>query len=258
MKKIKLFASVLFLISTFSLVSCDNEPIDSAIDLDNFTNDDGSGNGNGNGTSTGDYWPTALNNQWVYKRDGALQSPSKIISINAINGNTYYTFDSFISQSIGGGTASAAPTTRVRKSSGDYYYKLDDFNFNLGGGMTGVQTGCEFIILKDYLNVGQTWNGTYNQTTSYNNPLIPSITQTVTYEGTILEKDISITVNGETFPHVIKMELVQDYDYPASSGLPDITVSNDYWFAKDVGLVKAINTTSQGTSLIEIDSYILN
>lgn len=256
MNKLKLITTALILICSISFVSCDNEPIDSAIDLTDL-NDDGSGNGNGNGNgnSTGDYWPTALNNQWTYKRDGVLQAPSKMISINAINGNTYYTFDSFMAQS---GQATISPTTRVRKNSGDYYYKLDDFNITLGGGLTGVQTGFEMIILKDYLNVGQTWTGNYSQTTTYNNPIIPTISQNVSFVGTILEKDITITVNGETFPNVIKMRLVQDYDYPASSGLPDITVTNEYWFAKDVGIVKAINETSQGTFLIEIDSYILN
>lgn len=259
MNKIKLLASLVVLFCTFTLVSCDNEPIDPSIDLLAF-NDDGSGNGNGNGngggTSSGDYWPTALNNQWVYKRDGVLQSPSKIISINSINGFTYHTFDSFLGQSSSGTTAAA--TTRVRKNSGDYFYKLDDFNITLGGGLTGVQTGFEFPIFKDYLEVGQSWSGSYTQTTTYNNPIIPSVSQTVNYIGTILARDISITVNGDTYDNVIKMRLVQNYDYDASSGLPDMTVTNEYWFAKEVGVVKGTNQTTSGTSTFELDSYILN
>lgn len=259
MNKIKFLASLVVLFCTLSLVSCDNEPIDPSIDLLSF-NDDGSGNGNGNGngngTSTGDYWPTALNNQWVYKRDGVLQSPSKIISINAINGFTYHTFDSFLAQSSSGTTIS--PTTRVRKNSGDYFYKLDDFNIILGAGLTGVQTGFEFPILKDYLEVGQSWTGSYSQTTTYNNPIIPAVSQTVNYIGTILARDISITVNTDTYDEVIKMRLVQEYDYDPSSGIQDFTVTNEYWFAKDIGLVKGVNQTTTSTTTFELDSYILN
>lgn len=49
MNRIKLLASAVVLLMSFSFVACDNEPIDSAINIDDFSDDDGSGNGNGNG-----------------------------------------------------------------------------------------------------------------------------------------------------------------------------------------------------------------
>ncbi len=48
MKKIKIIGSLLLLFTAISFTSCENEPIDSAIDLDDFGGNNG-GNGNNNG-----------------------------------------------------------------------------------------------------------------------------------------------------------------------------------------------------------------
>ena len=62
--------------------------------------------------------------------------------------------------------------------------KVEDITIDLGGGMTGQQTGFEAIILKDNLSVGQTWNGSYSQTTTYNIPGVPPVaTTTITKNG---------------------------------------------------------------------------
>ena len=89
-KKLSAFA-ILFL--TFGLTSCsDVEPLDPAV-IVNPTNPSNPSNPTNPGTSTGDYFPTALNNSWTYKQGGVIQPIMKIVSINSIGANTYYTFN---------------------------------------------------------------------------------------------------------------------------------------------------------------------
>ena len=251
MKNIKILAGIFLILTAFTFTSCDVEPIDSAIVLDDTPDPIGGG-----GTSTGDYWPAALNNQWVYKQNGVEQTPSKIISINSISGNTYYTFDNVFGSSSSGTTAAAV--SRLRKSGGTYYVKVEDITIDLGGGMTGQQTGFEAIILKDNLSVGQTWNGSYSQTTTYNIAGVPPISTTTNYTGTITETGSSVTVNGTTFNNVIRYRLHQS---TSLAGTPSSELDTDYWFAKDVGPIKYITyntgtTTPQYTT--ELSTYQLN
>lgn len=250
MKNIKLIAGIFLILTSFTFTSCENEPIDSAINLDD--------NNGGGGTSTGDYWPAALNNQWVYKLNGVQQSPMKIISVNSINNATYYTFDTLFGQGSTGGNAAA--TVRLKKNSGDYYIRIEDLNLNLGGGLTATMTGYEYILLKDYLTVGQTWTGSYNQTTTYSDPQLPAIIQSTNYTGTVIETGSTVTVNGVSYPNVIKVRVRQSTSFAGS--LEPTLVDSDYWFAKDVGPIKAVNlSTVSGnttTNTNELASFVIN
>src|SRR5690606_14889595 len=129
--------------------------------------------GNPGAPSEGDYWPAALNNTWNYVR-GSENFQMKIISINAINGHTYYTFNEQLGSSSGGMNATAV--TRMRKSGGDYHEKLDDVTIQPSEPLPGgTMTGWEFITLKDKVGVGSTWNHNVTQTTTYNDPIIPTL-----------------------------------------------------------------------------------
>lgn len=252
MNQTKLLLTAFSLFVAFSLFSCDDEPIDGLIDLGDFNEEIIDNEG---GTSTGDYWPAALNNQWILSQNGVNQDPMKIISINSINGNTYYTFN----QAMGSGSSTTGSAiTRLRKTSGNYYLKVEDLDIDFGGGITGQQTGFEMLLLKDYLNNGQTWTGSYNQTTTYNNPLFPTINLTINYTGEIINNSTSLSVNGTTYNNVINMRLTQITNMP---GAPPTEIETDYWFAKDVGPIKSItydpaSGSPQYTSLLQ--SYILN
>lgn len=159
----------------------------------------------------------------------------KNIGTGNFGGQTYY---KFAPQSGSGSTTSGSVTNWLNKSNGVYKLKTDDININAGG-LTGTQTGYEFIILKDNIAVGQSWNGTYTQTTTFTG--IPSITLTVNYTGTILAKNVSATVDGETYNDVIKVSFVQNTLMP---GAPPTTINSEYWFAKDVGVIKSISNDS--------------
>ena len=134
MKTIKSILKLLILTLAFTTVSCDDEPVDPALDLSN-----------GGGSASGDYWPTAINNEWIMERGGVELDPIKIIGTGNFGGQTYY---KFAPQSGSGSTSSGSVTNWLNKSNGVYKLKTDDININVGG-LTGTQTGYEFVILKD-------------------------------------------------------------------------------------------------------------
>ena len=113
------------------------------------------------------------------------------------------------------------------------------------------------LILKDYLNVNQTWSGSFSQTATFTG--LPSTTQATSYSGVILEKDATVTVNGTNYTNVIKMKITQSVTV---MGAPTNNVVTEYWFAKDIGPVKAVtvSTDDTGTETInnELQSYIVN
>jgi hypothetical protein len=231
MKTIKSIFTILILSVAFTTISCDVEPIDPAL---SFTDDGGDADGDG-GTSSGDYWPTAINNVWNMERDGLPLDPIKIIATGTFNGQTYY---KFAPQSGTGTTASGTATTWLNKNGGNYKYKVDEFTFDAGG-FSGTQSGFEYIVLKDNLDVGQTWSGTFTQTTTMTG--IPSITMTTNYTGTILAKNVTEVVDVETYTNVIKVKLVQN---ASISGMPAATVETEAWYAKNVGPIKSVSTDS--------------
>ncbi len=257
--KIKFILVAFALCTSFlSLTSCDVEPIDSSISLPDPGDGDGDGDGNGNGNgsggvSSGDYWPAALNNSWTFDRNGE-EFEMKMISINSISGQTYYTFNPQTGTSVGGITADAV--TRLRKSGGNYYMKIDDFTTAATGGMpSATTTGSETLILKDNVDIGETWTQTYIQSTTYDVPGIPAIEMNFTVDGEILDKNATVTVDGETYTDVIKSRYVQTYSI---MGIPAGSTTTTYWFAKDIGPVKTETSGSGMTSVSELMSYTLN
>ena len=220
MKSIKSIVVLFVLSLAFTTVSCDNEPVDPALEI------------GGGGSSSGDYWPTAINNEWLMERDGVALDPLKIVGTGNFGGQTYY---KFAPQSGSGTSTSGTVTNWLNKNNGVYKLKTDDINVNAGG-FSGTQTGYEFIILKDNIAVGQSWSGTYTSTTTYTG--IPSITLTTNYTGTILAKNVTATVDGETYNDVIKVSLVQN---ASMAGAPATVVNTEYWFAKNVGVIKSIS-----------------
>lgn len=193
---------------------------------------------------TSDYWPLALNNQWVYSLSGTVQPAMKVVSIDVIEGKTYHTMAG--GASVGGATA----TQRVRKVNGDYYVRIEAITTPATGGVpAGTTSGSETIYLKDYLEVGGSWTNNYTQTTTYTG--IPPVSMNVSVVSTIEEKNVSLTVLGETYPTVIKVKRVMT---STLMGMDSVSTSY-YWFAKDVGVVRVENP---GYAPQLLESYILN
>lgn len=84
---------------------------------------------------------------------------------------------------------------------------------------------------------------------------MPPITQTTNYTGKILAKNVTETVDGETYTNVIKININQQTVVEGMS----LSISNtEYWYAKDVGVIKNKIYTGDGTYESILVNYILN
>ncbi len=230
----KLIFSLYFLTS-FIFISCDSDSNSDPKPSNPVTN------------NNGDYWPTAINNVWNYS--GKENESHKIISTELINNKQYYKFD-LVNESTQNGSLTG--NTFLRKESGNYIYRYGQFNINANG-IIGTTTPFEFIILKDNIDVNQTWSDKYKYsvTTTYDfNGTMQSYTVETQYKGTILAKNIKATVENKIYDNVIKINIEQK---ATSQGQVDKS-NTEYWFAKDIGLIKIIsNSVTQNLS-----SYTLN
>jgi hypothetical protein len=242
MKKI----NFLFVVITalFTLNSCNIEPIDPSLSSEV----DNGGNSSGGGTSSGDYWPAAINNEWHLERNGTALPVMKMVSTEVISGKTYY---KFAPQSGSGSTSSGTVTISLNKDSGIYKLKTDDITISAGG-LNGMQTGYEYVVLNDDLAVGGSWNGSYSQTTTYTG--FPGITINTTYSGVVLEKNVSAIVDGETYPDVIKVKVTQ---ISSLAGAPSTSAVTEYWYAKNVGIIKSITVSGGNTYASILVDYTL-
>lgn len=218
------------LLIAFSFVACTNDS----------SNDDSTAE-----NSTGDYWPTTVDNNWVFTQDGE-ETTMKIIGIDEIDGAKYYKFNQMV-----GATASIGAETSVwiKKNKGDYYIKMGEINIDYAG-YTGKMTGYQFIFFKDYLEVNQTWSGTYTNTTSFNIPNFPAMITTVNYTGKILERGSTLTVNDINYKDVIKFSLTQKASVSGQASSETVT---NYCIAKNVGVIKM---ETNGT-VSKLKSYVI-
>lgn len=243
MNKNKFLSTCLILFTSLIFTSCstDVEPLDPAVVVE----PPGGGNNN-DGETTGDYWPMAVNNQWAFAANGTNEAPMKIVSTEQINGTTYYKYENFLGTSIAGTGFEA--TVWTRKSGGTYYAR-QQASSNGGEGVPSITVEpFEIIILKDHLAVNGTWEQSINQTTIISG--FPPMVTVVNIQGKVLEKDVALTVNGEEFPNVIKVQVIQNTQ--------GVTNTNYYWFAEDVGIIKYQNIYQAFVTTHEIVSYTIN
>lgn len=240
MKKIKLLPIIIMLFSAITLVSCDGsiEPLDSEL---NQSPEDSEG-----GSTTGDYWPMAVNNSWTFKQNGVTQPPMKIISTESINGNTYYKYDTFVGMSTNG--TDFEGTVWTKKVNGTYYVRQSANTPQIPGQPSITISPIEIIILKDFLEVNQTWTQSIMQTTTIEG--IPPIQSTISLTGKILEKNAIVTVNGVSYENVIKAEVIQNTQ--------GVSNTNYYWFAKNIGLIKFQNLYLGTTNNNDLVTYSVN
>lgn len=242
MKKFKVLPAFFVLLTALAFTSCDTEPVDNELVGNNPTPENPNNPGNPNnpnnpgnptnpGTSTGNYWPMAIGNEWIFDLEGEVQ-PLEMTSTEVIEGNTYYRMDQFFAggASTPGGVTSTA-TTRLRHNNGDYYARISAEVPAQPGMPAVVVTPYEYIFLKDYLAVGQSWTSTATQVTSYPGIPMPPITMTLNITGTVMEKGVSATVDGVVYNNVMKVKLVQNINM---MGQTSSTVSH-MWLAKDIG-----------------------
>ncbi|AXT20202.1 hypothetical protein D7030_03555 [Flavobacteriaceae bacterium AU392] len=265
MKTIKLLYSFIILpICFLALFSCDNEPVDFEPFNDPII------------ASTDSYWPMAINNTWTYDVTQDGQSiTSSVLELNGtevIGGNTYFTVENFLSSAIAanGALDNLDLDTFVRQEESVYFVRLGQLTADLQGLYRLTQDGYEYTILRDNVDTGSTWTEAFEIETSFEPlsptvPAIPGITANYTSEVEILERDMSLMVNGELFSPVIKAQQTLTVEFSDSGpGLPTTEVVSTYYFALDVGIIRVestvedIDNNTTTTQVQELSSFTLN
>lgn len=188
----------------------------------------------GNNASTGDYYPTAVNNEWTYS-SGSSSYTSSLIAAETINNQLYYRFDNY-----SGVTASGTAVETdywIRKDQGDYILRLD-LDGNNGAYQVSMVNPVEIVLLQDYAQVGESWTSTANFEYTYTPlnslyPNIPNVVSNTEYRYTMLQRDLTVTVQGVTYTEVLEVESV--------TSVPGATpVELTIYYAKDVGVIKTV------------------
>jgi len=176
-----------------------------------------------------DYFPRTTNSNWSYEwnddpTDTLLQKASSL-TISAL-GNTYNVFIGTLDASMGFDTLGY-----YRKSGGDYYQYLE-----MGGylGQDSNSVWMEFIFLKDNQPAGTAWNS--NQFIIMQNGSL----YTIRIALSVLQKDVSATVNGQTYSNTIVIQ--EKYEIFAGGVWNDLSAAGfgyyKNYYAKGVGLIK--------------------
>ncbi len=143
----------------------------------------------------------------------------------------------------------------ITKKGATYYQKTGDFT-TVESGVTITVKGYEVPAFKDDLAVNETWSGTARPRVTYSyNGQTGSLPTTINYTGTIIARDVTEIVNGVTYPNVIKMTMSAETNVDGQIN----TIDTEYWFAKDIGPIKEVETADGGPSTVRLlTSHVLN
>ncbi|WP_127844210.1 hypothetical protein [Psychroflexus aestuariivivens] len=254
-----------------SSISCSNEPLEGEFpdSLDpNLPSNPGSPTEPGEG-STGDYWPMAVGNTWVYNVESNNSSSENEYSVNSettIEGLPAYQIDNFISDA-GVETPDLPveqdfdqPDNYVIKNEGNYYNLLESFSFEENGISLSI-SGFNYVFLKDYLEEGQSYSSDFDFTYTSSIDIEGfedfediEFTQNFNYEMTMVERGMILEVNEVEYEDVIHIEIVLTI---SQEGLEEtITDTSEVYLAKDIGPIRIINESEGSTS--DLISYELN
>jgi hypothetical protein len=197
---------ILFLSLSVVLFSCQKQ-----VDFDSPQG----GGGNGNG---GTYQPVSKNSYWKYHETGSYSGDYIITSTGekrTQNGIDYFVF-------------SAAPATSISEEllgvNGHNLYQF--FEGQVPNSTAGIS--LNMLYSNDTASVGYTWDnmaGQANGLTAYT-------------PGTILEKNISLTVGSKTYSNVIHSQIELQYDFPIVGIVNAATY--DYYIAKGIGMIRIV------------------
>jgi hypothetical protein len=172
------------------------------------------GTGGGTGSTSTSYHPTTVGSYWKYKdsADGTIMTNTMIAQTLTNNGITF--------RGMRSTSPTVTDTVNVASPQPQYYYYEAGLSPN---------SGASFDLLFNYLNdtasVGYTWQYTAGQGNGF----------TASLKGTIVERNISVTVQGKTYTNVIHSHLDMSYNI---FGVSMDVGYYDYFVAKGVGIVR--------------------
>jgi hypothetical protein len=181
--------------------------------------------------TSGVYFPLTEGSWWSYD-DGAGSDSIKTIvnGSGTLIGKTYQRF-------ITSDNAGPFDTAYYRKdnATGFYYNYVDTSVFGVPG-LTFSQAGLDVLFLKDALTTNTVFNS--DHAASYQ-----GVPVTIRFKSTCTDANASITVNGKNFTNVYKIQLVVQTS--AGSTFQDISSPLDYYYAKDIGLIRVASSTDK-------------
>ena len=187
------------------------------------TNGGGTGTGTGPGTGGGStdpgtYQPFSKNSYWKYKQTGTFPGETTITSTGqtrTVNGIPCGVFNS---------------TSTITPGTSEGFFGVKDHNYFtvLKGASpnTGAIIDVTFLYLNDTASVGYTWDHVAGTGNGFK-ALTP---------GKVLEKGITITVEGKSYTDVTHTQIDLQYELPVLGVVTFATY--DYYVAKNIGIIK--------------------
>lgn len=174
------------------------------------------------GTGGGSYLPLTAGTYWKYKdtASGALSTQTVTSVTKSISGRTH------TAAVITPGGNGSADTVWYAATSPDY------FMYVAGNGMsTGAPAAILFHYLKDDQPVGATWTASAGAANGF----------PATSMSKILEKGISMTVEGHNYTDVIHSSLNLSYNILGQT----VSMGDyEYYVAKGVGIIRIISSVT--------------
>jgi hypothetical protein len=173
-----------------------------------------------------DYFPTSTASNWTYLSSDPGATPADTILVTStgtsanIGANTYSVF----TQKGGFGLDSAF----YRKGSGNYH-TITDID---AAGITTSITPVEYIILKDNVAVGTTWESPEAAAN------IDTVSVKIKLSLAIAEKNVNILLDNKVYQNVIKVRTTELILVPGTSYAP--VISYESWYAKGIGLINIV------------------
>jgi hypothetical protein len=166
------------------------------------------------GNTTDSYQPLSTGTWWNYKdsASGTIQLLTVLPITKLINSIRY--------NAVKGEVDGQIDTAYMASPRPNYYITQKGISPTSGASYDIVMN-----LLNDTASVGYNWKYNAGQGNGF----------TALMSATIMEKNISFTANGKTFPNVIHVQSVLSYDIFGS--VIDFA-TYDYYFAKGVGIVK--------------------
>jgi len=197
-----------------------------------------------------DYFPLTNASWWSYTYSESTAAGdtlyNTIYGTKAYNGNTYSEMqDNFATIPY--------DTAHYRKTGSDYneWMPSDYYSYFI---QFDNPTFVDINFLKENATAGTTWT-----TATASGTLDPgtgtSVPATLKYTFTIVNPNTSITVNSVTYNNVIHVSVDVKFTV-ASLGITDgVTETDDYYYAKGIGLVKSVYTPSPLVTGVSAESF---
>lgn len=199
--------SLLLLVTAWFVTGCQKE-----VSIDNPGNNGGGGN---NGKDT--YQPMSKGSYWKVRTTGPFNGEYMMTATDekrTVNGIDFTVFKN------------TSPQTQTL----DGLWGIKDHNYyTLVKGVspnTGAPFDLNFRYLNDTASVGFTWEHDAGQGNGF----------AAKTPGVILEKGITMTVEGKTYKDVIHTRLEMQYEIPPFGML--IAGTYDYYIAKNIGVIR--------------------